>query len=146
MAVQSFGPADLYVIAFPTDHVPTQVREAIQETLASGVITLIDLVVLRRLSDGSTVVIELDNLGDELDLSVLVASGSGMIGAEDIDEIISEVDPGTSVLAILFENTWARAVAGAAAETGAAVISAERFPAAVVNEVAELAGIAALTH
>ena len=50
--------------------------------------------------------------------------------------------PGTSVLVALFENTWARAIAAAVNDSGAEVISAQRFPADVVNEVAELAGVA----
>ena len=47
------------------------------------------------------------------------------------------------MLVFLFENTWARSIAAAVRDTGAVVISAQRFPADVVNEVAELAGVSA---
>lgn len=141
MTVDTYGPADLYVLAFPTDRIPLGVRDAVLSTLSSGVITLLDLVVVRKHDDGSSEVVEIDNLGDELDLTVIQASSTGLIGEEDLDELVAEVAPGSSVLVALFENTWARAIAGAVRESGAEVISAQRFPADVVNEVAELAGL-----
>lgn len=141
MTVETYGPADLYVVAFPSERVPDQIREAVLQTLSSGVIKLLDLVLVRRAQDGSTEVLEIESLGDEFDLTLIETTGSGLVGQEDLDELIEEVQPGTSVLVFLFENTWARSIAAAVRDTGAVVISAQRFPADVVNEVAELAGI-----
>ncbi len=143
MTVETYGPADLYVVAFPSEHVPGQIREAVLTTLSSGVIKLLDLVLVRRASDGSTEVLEIESLGEEFDLNLIETTGSGLVGQEDLDELIEEVEPGTSVLVFLFENTWARSIAAAVRDTGAVVISAQRFPADVVNEVAELAGVSA---
>lgn len=141
MTVDSYGPADLYVVAFPEDHVPAEVKQALLDTLSSGVITLLDLTVIKKAVDGTVQVIEIENLGDEFDLTVLEASGTGLIGDEDLDPLAAELEPGTSALAILLENTWARSLAGAVLGSGAVVVAAERIPAAVVNEVAELAGL-----
>lgn len=143
MAADTYGPADLYVVAFPEERVPERVRDAVLETLGSGVITLLDLVLVRPRADGSTEVLELENLGDEFDLTVVEASGSGLLGDEDLAELIEDIQPGTSVLVFLFENTWARSIAAAVRDSSAEVISAQRFPADVVNEVAELAGVSA---
>jgi len=141
MTVDSYGPADLYVVAFPEDHVPAAVRQALLDTLASGVITLLDLTLIRKSADGGVQLIEIENLGDEFDLTVIDATSTGLIGDEDVDGIVAELEPGTSALAILLENTWARQLAGAVLGSGAIVLAAERIPAAVVNEVAELAGL-----
>jgi hypothetical protein len=141
VTVRTYGPADLYVVAFPSEHVPDQIREAVLQTLGSGVIKLLDLVLVRRGQDGSTEVLEIESLGEEFDLTLIETTGSGLVGQEDLDELIEEVEPGTSVLVFLFENTWARSIAAAVRDTGAVVISAQRFPADVVNEVAELAGV-----
>lgn len=143
MTVETYGPADLYVVAFPSEHVPDQIREAVLQTLSSGVIKLLDLVLVRRGQDASTEVLEIESLGEEFDLTLIETTGSGLVGQEDLDELIEEVEPGTSVLVFLFENTWARSIAAAVRDTGAIVISAQRFPADVVNEVAELAGVSA---
>jgi uncharacterized membrane protein len=141
VTVETYGPADLYVVAFPSEHVPDQIREAVLQTLGSGVIKLLDLVLVRRGQDGSTEVLEIESLGEEFDLTLIETTGNGLVGQEDLDELIEEVEPGTSVLVFLFENTWARSIAAAVRDTGAVVISAQRFPADVVNEVAELAGV-----
>ena len=143
MTVDTYGPADLYVVSFPSEHVPEQIRESVLTTLSSGVIKLLDLVLVRRAADGSTEVLEIESLGEEFDLTVIETTGSGLVGQEDLDELIEEVEPGTSVLVFLFENTWARSIAAAVRDTGAVVVSAQRFPADVVNEVAELAGVSA---
>lgn len=145
MTVDSYGPADLYVVAFPTERIPQAVRDAVLATLSSGVITLLDLVVARRQADGSTEVVEIENLGDELDLTVIQATSTGLIGEEDLDELLADVEPGTSVLVALFENTWARSIAAAVRDSGAEVISAQRIPADVVNEIAELASDESVT-
>lgn len=136
----SFGPADLYVVAFPEDHIPAAVRESLLATIASGAITLLDLTVVRRHEDGSLDILEVDVLGDEIDLTEIDLSGSGLLGEEDLDELTRELPPGSSALVVLLENTWARSIAGAVRDAGATVLAVDRFPADVVNEVAELAG------
>lgn len=141
MTAERFGPADLYVVAFPEERVPDRVKEALLESLSSGVITLLDLTVIRRTNDGSVEVVEIENLGDEFDPTALDATSTGLIGDEDIDAMVAQMEPGTTALAILLEQTWARSIAGAVLDSGAAVLAAERIPAAVVNEVATLAGV-----
>jgi len=130
----------MYVVAFPDDHIPAQVRESLLATIASGAITLLDLTVVRRLEDGTIEILEVDVLGDEIDLTEIEISGAGLVGEEDLDQLTSELPPGTSALVVLLENTWARSVTAAVRDAGATVLAVERFPADVVNEVAELAG------
>ncbi|GAA3640837.1 DUF6325 family protein [Microlunatus ginsengisoli] len=139
----SFGPADLYVVAFPEDHIPAPVRESLLATLESGVITLLDLTVVRRTADGEIDILEVDVLGDEIDLTEIELSGSGLLGEEDLDLLTRELPAGSSALVVLLENTWARSIAGAVRDAGATVLAVDRFPAEVVNEVAELAGFEA---
>ena len=106
----------------------------------AGPITLLDLTVVRRLEDGTIEILEVDVLGDEIDLTEIEISGAGLVGEEDLDQLTSELPPGTSALVVLLENTWARSVTAAVRDAGATVLAVERFPADVVNEVAELAG------
>src|SRR5690349_20940213 len=130
----SFGPADLYVVAFPEDHIPAPVRESLLATLESGVITLLDLTVVRRTADGEIDILEVDVLGDEIDLTEIELSGSGLLGEEDLDLLTRELPAGSSALVVLLENTWARSIAGAVRDAGATVLAVDRFPAEVVNE------------
>jgi uncharacterized membrane protein len=136
----TFGPADLYVVAFPDDHIPAEVRESLLATLQGGAITLLDLTLVRRHDDGSLDILEVEVLGDEIDLTEIELTGSGLVGEEDLDALTSELPPGSSALVVLLENTWARSITAAVLDAGASVLAVERFPADVVNEVAEAAG------
>lgn len=141
MEAASFGPADLYVIAFPDEHIPEPVTTSLLRVLADGVITLLDLTVIRRTDDGRLDVLEVDVLGDEIDLTTVQLGGSGLVGQDDLDQIAESVPAGSSALVVLLEHTWARSIAAAVRDAGATVVATERFPAAVVNEVAESAGL-----
>ncbi|HEY3406556.1 MAG TPA: DUF6325 family protein [Propionicimonas sp.] len=135
----TYGPADLYVIEFPTSSVPSTVTATLRDVAAAGVITLMDVALVRTDDDGAPVVVELDEFADEFGMTGLMPLATGIIGIEDIEGIVDDLTPGTSTLVVLMENTWARNVARAVLEADARVVTVERFPAEVVNDVAALA-------
>ena len=134
----SFGPADLYTVVFPEERVPPAVIAAVVEAIGTKVITLLDAVVVRHTGVGEVTVLELENFGGEVDLTVLEVSNGGLIAEEDIQEIVPSVPVGSTALMFLFENTWARNIASAVISSEAVVLDAERIPATVVNEIAEV--------
>jgi uncharacterized membrane protein len=135
----TYGPADLYVVEFPTDAVPTAVTASLMEVATAGVITVLDIALVRTDADGSSQLIELADFGDELGLSAIAPPAAGLIGTDDIDDLAEDLTPGTSCLIVLLENTWARRITQAVQDAAARVVTVERFPADVVNAVAELA-------
>lgn len=135
----TYGPADLYVIEFPTTSVPSTVTATLRDVAAAGVITLMDVALVRTGEDGGPVVVELDEFADEFEMTGLMPLATGIIGLEDIEDLIEDLTPGTSTLVVLMENTWARKVTKAVLDADARVVTIERFPAEVVNEVAALA-------
>jgi hypothetical protein len=139
VAEMTYGPADLYVIEFPTSSVPSTVTATLRDVAAAGVITLMDVALVRTDDDGAPVVVELDEFADEFGMTGLMPLATGIIGIEDIEGIVDDLTPGTSTLVVLMENTWARNVARAVLEADARVVTVERFPAEVVNDVAALA-------
>ena len=136
---KSYGPADLYVIEFPTSSVPATVTATLRDVATAGVITLMDVALVRTSDDGVPSVVELDEFEDELGMAGLIPLATGIIGIEDIEDIVNDLTPGTSSLVVLMENTWARKVTKAVLDADARVVSVERFPADVVNDVAALA-------
>ncbi|PJI94063.1 DUF6325 family protein [Luteimicrobium subarcticum] len=134
-----FGGVDLVAVAFPEERIPDRVKEEIAAVVASGTVTLVDLVVVRRGNDGALTVIELEDLGDELDIDTIELPGGGLTGQEDIDEIAAGLPEGTSAIVLLFENTWARGFVQAANDADGVVLAHERIPGEVVNAVLDLA-------
>jgi len=139
MATSPFGPVEIVAIAFPTARVPSGVQASVLEVLAEGTVTLLDLAVVRRSEDGDVEVVEVSDLGDELEITDVELTGAGLAGEEDLDEVAAGLTPGTSALVLVVEHTWARGVIAATSASDGVVLLSERIPAEVVNEVADLA-------
>jgi uncharacterized membrane protein len=128
-----YGPADLYVIEFPSTSIPATVTATLRDVAAAGVITLLDVALVRTIEDGTSELVELNEFADDLGMVGVMPPAIGLIGMDDM--------PGTSCLMVLMENTWARKVTKAVLDAGASVVAVERLPAQVVNDVAALATV-----
>ncbi|GIG22515.1 hypothetical protein Cch01nite_32390 [Cellulomonas chitinilytica] len=133
-----FGPVDLYAIGFPEERVPERVRDELLALIASDAVRIVDLVVVRKSLDGDLTVIEVEDFGDELQITDVELAGAGLTGGEDVDEIGAGLPPGGSALVAVVEHVWARGFVAAAREAGAIVLASERIPAEVVNALVEL--------
>ena len=139
MATSTFGPVEIVAVAFPSDHIPAGVQASVLEVLAEGTVTLLDLAVVRRSDAGDVEVVEVTDLGDELEITDVELTGAGLAGEEDLDAVAAGLAPGTSALVLVVEHTWARGVIAATSAADGVVLLSERIPAEVVNEVADLA-------
>ena len=139
---QGYGPADLYVVEFPKGVDPAQVTATLRDVTRTGIITLLDLAMVRTADDGSREVVELDACADELGMAGVQPVADGLLGEEDLLILSESLDPGSTILVALLENAWARRMARSVRDSQAMVRSVERYSADVVNEVAALASFA----
>lgn len=137
----AYGPADLYVVEFPNGSVPDAFTATLRDVAVAGVITLLDIALVRTALDGTSELVELDEFGDHLGMVGVMPPAIGLIGIDDIEEFSGDLTPGVSRLLVLLENTWARKVTKAVLDADARVVAVERFPAEVVNDVAALATV-----
>jgi hypothetical protein len=72
---------------------------------------------------------------------VAIAEIDGAIGPDDVDDAAQLLEPNSSALLLLFENTWAAEVTQAMRNADGELLYMERIPAAVVEEA--LAAVAA---
>lgn len=138
MATSTFGPVEVIALGFPGDRIPETVQEAVTDVLASGVVTLLDLAVVRRDVTGEVEILEVEDLGDHVRLAAVELLGAGLAGDEDLDEIAGAVPLGSCAVVLVVEHTWARRVVAQTAATGGVLIAREHIGADVVNEVADL--------
>jgi hypothetical protein len=138
MAADTFGPVELFVIRFPQARIPENFRSSVLAVLAGGAVTLLDLTVIHHTEQGLEL-LELETVGDEIDLTAVELPAQGLIGNEDLEALADELEVGTTALVLAIEHTWARDVVAAVRESGADVIANERISADVVNEVVALA-------
>ncbi len=84
----------------------------------------------RRADDGSVTALRIADLdGDgELDLAVFEGASSGLLGADDLEEAGSVIEPGNAAGILVYENMWAAPFATALRRAGARMVASGRIP------------------
>ncbi len=135
-----YGPVELMLVGFEGERPGPEVVEAFLDVVDAGTVRLLDLLFVSRSPDGSIEILELEDAGEAVGLGDLVLEATGLASAEDIEELASELEPGTSAALLVIELTWSKKLAEKLAAGNGYVVSTDRIPAPVVNEVfAELA-------
>ncbi|BCJ28346.1 DUF6325 family protein [Actinocatenispora sera] len=131
------GPMEFVVVEFPTTTIDQQLARELREVVASGLVRVVDAMVIRRDEAGTVTVQEFADLGPETTrpYADVVGTIEGLIADEDAADIATRVQPGTSALVVLLEHLWLSGLAGAMAAAGGRVVFTERIPAPVVDQV-----------
>ncbi|MRG59116.1 hypothetical protein GE115_04425 [Agromyces sp. CFH 90414] len=135
MADFEYGPVELYLVGFEGDRIDPGTIEALAELVDAGDIRLIDLLIVSRAENGDLEVTEVEDLGDEIDVTELSLEASGIVGEEDLAEFAESIPPGTSAAVLAVELVWAKKLASRFNQSGGVVLQTERIPAPVVNAV-----------
>jgi len=133
----SIGPVELLVLSFPSERADPAVVASVQEVIASGFVTVLDLVFVSKSLDGELRVVDVSEGLDEHGLAVLEVQGQALISEDDLELATDTVDPGTSAVVIVYENSWARKVSGAIADAGGELTLHVRIPRDVVEAALE---------
>jgi hypothetical protein len=126
----TMGPIDYLVVAFPGNRMTGEAMPLLVDLVDRGVIRILDLLFLRRDLDGSlsaVAVADVDHDG-ELDMAVFHGASSGMLGANDIEDAGSVLDPGSSAGILVYENLWAAPFAAALRRSGGELVASGRIP------------------
>ena len=133
------GPVELLVLSFPTENADPGVIAAMQEVVAGGFITVLDLVFLSRSADGEIREIDVTESLDDVGLGILDIQDQALISEDDLELARDILDPGHSAAVIVYENSWARTVSGAIADAGGELTLHVRIPRDVVEAALEAA-------
>ena len=131
------APSDLLVIGFTGDTVPQDVRDHLDKAVESGVVRLLDLVVVSRDAAGELSLAEAEDLG--LRFAEMALPEQGLVGEDDVMDAAEDLDPGQTALVVLFEHVWARELTAAVRGTGGELLAAHRIPAWVLDEIEDAA-------
>jgi hypothetical protein len=135
MAQFEFGPVDISVVSFAGDRPDDATIAAIEELIESGEIAVLDLLFVSRALNGDLTVTEFEDVGEEWGFTRIELPASGVIGDDDVDDLVSMIEPGRSAAVIAIELVFAKRLTSKLAASGGLVLHSERIPAAVVNAV-----------
>lgn len=126
--VESLGPVDVAVVLIMNDEVWTGIASALEELHTSGVLRVLDLAIVRVDADGAATFLETDEAGlteafgwlgdDELDL----------LSDADLTELAAGLEPGSTALVAVWENSWAHRLAMTLRASQGALVMHERIP------------------
>lgn len=96
-------------------------------------VTILDLVFISKGADGTLRQVEVDEDLDSIGLAALSLEAKALISEEDLEVVRESLEPGTSAVAIVYEQTWARKVAAASRQAGGEVALQVHIPREVVE-------------
>jgi hypothetical protein len=137
------GPVDLAVIRFTGNTFTGEVAPALLDLARAGTVRILDALFVSRSGDGTVSSLEIGDLGPDMRPAFVVVDGSpgvGLLDAEDVDEVGGTLEPNTSALLLVFENTWAARFAGAARRAGGELVDIARVPSQTVAEALAVLG------
>jgi hypothetical protein len=125
---------ELAVIAFPGSKFNGDIAPTLAELVENGTIRILDLTFVQKLEDGTMVGLELDDLdgADAGPFDDLDGESGGLLSDEDLELAADLLEPGSSAVLIVWENTWARKVVSAIAGSGGVLVAHDRIDAETV--------------
>jgi uncharacterized membrane protein len=115
------GPVEMVVLTFPGERADPAVAAAIQDVVARGYVTVLDLVFVSRLQDGQIRVTDVDQNLDITGLATLTVSAQALVSEDDLEVVRDSLEPGHSAAVIVYEESWARQVAATVRAAGGEV-------------------------
>ncbi|WP_406306723.1 DUF6325 family protein [Streptomyces sp. NBC_00885] len=126
--VEQMGPVDYVVIEFPGNRMTGEGFPILLDLVERGIIRILDLLFIRKESDGSVAALDLKDFGDEVDLTLFEGASSGLLGEDDVEEAANALEPNSSAGILIYENVWAAPFARAMRRSGGQLVASGRIP------------------
>ncbi len=147
-SLDELGPVDYLIVEFPAgqqNFTGDGVRELVK-LHESGIIRVMDILILQKSEDGTVMAQELGDLGDSDELVALEGQLVQTLAEDDVENLAAAMDPGSVAGVLVYENIWAAPFASAMRRAGGQLIANGRIPiqaliaAVEADELAEVGG------
>jgi uncharacterized membrane protein len=138
MATETSGPVDLVVLKFPGNQFNGEIGPAMRNLAEREIVRVLDILFVYKDEDGTVGSVELADLSRTLEPAFVDLDGQlggGLLDAEDVEEVASDLEPGSSAALVVFENLWAIPFIAAVRSAGGELVDQARIPSDVVDAV-----------
>ena len=128
--IDELGPVDWIVVEFPGSKFNGEIAPALADLVERDLIRVLDLLVLKKESDGVLEAFELSDL-DEAEVGGLRSFEhelAMLLSEDDVTAVAAAVEPGNSAAVLIWENTWAAPFASAVRRAGGQLVASGRIP------------------
>ncbi|MDN5766883.1 MAG: DUF6325 family protein [Humibacillus sp.] len=129
-ALDELGPVDWIVVEFPGSRFKGEIVPVLEDLVDRGIVRVLDLLVLRKDSEGELECFELSDL-DESEMGGLRAYETALatiLSVEDVEAVAAAVEPGSTAAVLVWENTWAAPFGSAVRRAGGQLAASGRIP------------------
>ncbi|MCB1271171.1 MAG: DUF6325 family protein [Microthrixaceae bacterium] len=128
--IDELGPVDYLVVEFPADRADFSgaMAEQLLALADAGTIRVLDLIVLRKDSDGGVEAYEMDDIPELDELRGLEADLAELLAEEDVENLAAAIDPGSTAAVLVWENAWAAPFASSIRHSGGQLVATGRIP------------------
>ncbi len=128
--VEELGPVDYLVIEFPAgeQNFTGEAAQELAKLAESGIIRILDVLILVKNDDGSVDAMELDETPMADEIRALEADIAEILAADDVEMLAAAMEPGSVAGVVVWENRWAAPFAAAARRAGGQLIANGRIP------------------
>ncbi|RSS61444.1 DUF6325 family protein [Streptomyces sp. WAC06614] len=128
--MSTLGPVDLVVLSFPVDRPPDSFLAALENVERREDVRILDALVVTKAADGTVERVELHDIESLADAAAGIAARRvlGTVGADQVDALVPLMEPGSTALALLVENVWARETAEEVRSHGGRLLASVRIP------------------
>jgi len=134
----ALGPIEVLVVGFPGNQFNGQIIPELEKLIDTDTISIVDGILVRKDDDGEVTFTEFDELGSNADaakLAEIMDQIDSLISDEDVNELVSALDPNSSAAILVFEHTWFKPLRNAIVDSGGVLVADFRVPGFVVEEV-----------
>jgi hypothetical protein len=128
--MDDMGPVGYLVVEFPGSRMTGEGFPILVDLVDRGLIRILDLVFVRKDTDGTVGMVELSDLDrdGEMNLAVFEGVSSGLIDDDDLGDAGNVLEPGSSAAILIYENRWAAPLARALRRGGAQLVASGYIP------------------
>jgi hypothetical protein len=127
--IDEMGPIDWILLEF-RGPLTGEAAPPLLDLVDRGLIRILDILFLRKEADGTVEALNISELPDEqaVHISVFEGASSGLLGQEDVDAAGEVLEPDTTAVMLVYENTWAAPFAVAVRRAGGQLVDSGRIP------------------
>ena len=140
----SHGPIDFIVLSFDGNKFKGEILDSLIELVESKTIRIVELLIVIKDEQGDLTAVELEQHDPEISdfFAPLEFETNGMITAEDVEMIGSNLENNSTAAMMLFENVWAVKFKEAVLNADGQLLAQGRIPPEdIENALAEMAEI-----
>ena len=130
----SLGPVEYVILGFPGNQFTGQIVPELAKLIDSGLVRIIDLTFIMKDAAGGVEVVEYDAVEELAAFAGLDAEVGGILTEEDVAHAALSLEPNTSAVLIIWEDTWAGPFAEAVRNANGVILEGARIPREIIEQ------------